>query len=374
VSGSDHHGYDPEARRDTPLALRLKERIRRDGPITLAQYMDACLQDEEHGYYRKRQAIGRGGDFITAPEISQVFGELLGLWAAVVWQQVGSPGEVNLVELGPGRGTLMRDALRAAGKVPGFVEALRVHLVETSEALREEQRRVLADAGVAMDWHERLGEVPAGPAIVLANELLDTIPVHQFEIVEGGAYRRGVALGEHERLQFVRLEPKLPIDAAAGRPGDVSETQDFAALFELNRMMAAAPVAALFIDYGHMQSAAGDTLQAVRNHRFEHALCSPGEADLTVHVDFAHVRTYPEMGQPAKGWPAGVCDGPITQAEFLGRLGILQRASRLMAANPAKAHEIETGAARLMSPTGMGSRFKVLGVRSAGLPTLPGFV
>lgn len=366
--------YDPLARRDTPLALQLKERIRRDGPITIAAYVDACLQDEAHGYYRKRAAIGHGGDFITAPEISQIFGELIGLWAAVVWQQMGAPARVNLVELGPGRGTLMRDALRAVAKVPGFRDASRVHLVETSERLQQVQRAELGAAGVPVAWHAGgLADVPEGPAVLIANEFLDTFPVHQFEIVEGGAFQRGVGLDAEGRLQFVRIAPRAPIDPAAGRPGDIVETQDFTALFELNRMMAAAPLAGLFIDYGHVAPGAGDTLQALRNHRFEHPLCSPGEADLTVHVDFAHFRTYPETAFETEGWPAGVCDGPITQAEFLGRLGILQRAERLMSANPGKAHEIEMAVARLISPTGMGSRFKALGVRSAHLPPLPGF-
>ena len=366
--------YDPLARRDTPLARQLEERIRSEGPISIAEYMAACLQDEAHGYYRKREAIGRSGDFITAPEISQIFGELIGLWAAVVWQQMGAPARVNLVELGPGRGTLMRDALRAAGKVPGFLHASHVHLVETSETLRQAQQVALAGTGVPVAWHDGgLSALPEGPAIIIANEFLDTFPVHQFEIVEGGAFQRGVGLDAEGRLQFVRIAPKVPIDPAAGPVGGISETQDFTQLFELNWMMAAAPLAGLFIDYGHAAPGAGDTLQAIRFHRFEHPLCSPGEADLTVHVDFAHFRTFPEMALEAKGWPAGICDGPVTQGEWLGRLGILQRAERLMTATPGKAHEIEMGVARLMSPTGMGSRFKALGVRSAHLPPLPGF-
>jgi SAM-dependent MidA family methyltransferase len=343
--------YDPEARRDTPLALKLKDRIRRVGPISVAEYMQACLQDPEHGYYVKQSVIGRDGDFITASEISQIFGELIGLWSAVVWQQMGSPPRINLVELGPGRGTLMRDALRAAGKVPGFIGALDVHLVESNEPLIRMQRKTLETVNSTLRWHRSLQSVPKGPALLIANEFLDTAAVEQS--VDG--VERRVTMDESGRLVF---EP-------AG--GVIKESQDHVALTtDLASRANDATLAALFIDYGHFETAAGETLQALRGHAPEHPLCSPGEADLTVHVDFAAFSA-------AVPRQALSVDGPITQGEFLGRLGIVERASRLMHANPAKAAEIELSVARLIAPQGMGSRFKVVGIRSAHLPCMPGF-
>jgi NADH dehydrogenase [ubiquinone] 1 alpha subcomplex assembly factor 7 len=343
--------YDPDARRDTPLALKLKDRIRRGGPISVAEYMQACLQDPEHGYYVRQPAIGRDGDFITAPEISQVFGELLGLWAAVVWQQMGSPPRLNLIELGPGRGTLMRDCLRAARKVSGFCDALSIHLVESNALLIERQRAALNELGHPISWHATLDLVSNGPAIVIANEFLDTLPVSQFV---NGSTRR-VTLDPADRLAF---QPEA---------GDVLEQQHHGAVIEsLCTRAKAEPVAALFVDYGHVSTAPGETLQALRHHHPEHPLCSPGEADLTVHVDFAAFA--------ATSRTAGLAvDGPISQGEFLGRLGIVERASHLMNANPARAAEIELGVARLIAPQGMGSRFKAIGVRSPNLPKLPGF-
>lgn len=343
--------YDPEARRDTPLAIKLKDRIRRDGPIPVAEYMSACLQDPEHGYYIKQSVIGREGDFITAPEISQVFGELVGLWSAVVWQQMGSPARLNVVEMGPGRGTLLRDALRAACKVPNFIDALDVHLVESNERLIPMQRKTLESASSTLRWHASSQTVPVGPAIFIANEFLDTASVQQ----SSDGTKRCVTLDRNGRLVF---EPTN---------GVIEESQDHTALTtDLASRASGAPLAALFIDYGYLETAAGETLQALRGHAPEHPLCSPGEADLTVHVDFAAFAAAIPRRTLA-------IDGPITQGEFFGRLGIVERASRLMHANPAKAAEIELGVARLIAAQGMGSQFKVIGLRSAHLPCLPGF-
>jgi SAM-dependent MidA family methyltransferase len=366
--------YDPEARRATPLARVLEQRMRRDGPISVRDYMHACLQDEAHGYYRTRTAIGAAGDFITAPEISQVFGELIGLWCAVVWQQMRAPTRVNLVELGPGRGTLMRDALRAAKVLPGFLDAVMVHLVESSATLREIQAATLCDDARRPTWHDSLETLPgATPTIVVANELLDALPIRQLVASPGGLVERMVGLDDAGRLVFLHgstVGPP-PDGVAAPADGELVEIGDFSMLAPLGGLARRAPVAGLCIDYGHWMSPpdgpiAGETLQAVRHHAAEHPLTSPGEADLTAHVDFA------AFGRQAARQGFAV-DGPVTQAEFLGSLGILQRASRLMAANPAKAHEIEAGVARLMAVPGMGNRFKAIGIRSAGLAPLPGF-
>lgn len=354
----------------TPLARILMERIAREGPIAVRDYMDLCLHHPEHGYYRTRAAIGAAEDFITAPEISQVFGELIGLWAAVVWQQMGGPARVRLVELGPGRGTLMRDALRAARAVPAFRAAIEVALVEPNPALQTVQRATLADVDVAMCWYADLGAIisdPTAPTIVIANEILDVIPITQLVRTDSGWAERAVGVNDAGRRVFGVVgsapPPEITVDA---KPGDIVERRDNSAFTgPLRRLADAAPLAALFIDYGYVGPAIGDTLQAIRAQRYEDPLASPGTADLTAHVDFAAFA--------ADARAAGLSvDGPRTQAEFLGALGILERTSRLMAANPAAASSLEAATARLIAPTGMGAHFKAIGLRSAGLAPLPG--
>lgn len=370
--------YDPAARRDTPLARMLAARIRREGPIPIDAYMRACLADPEHGYYRTRTAVGRAGDFITAPEISQVFGELIGLWSAIVWRLMGSPPAFSLVELGPGRGTMMQDALRAARIVPGFLEAATVVLVDVAptDTLRSELARTLPHSRIRAS---RLSDIDSGkPAIVLANEFLDTCPLSQIEIAEGRSHVRGVGLDAEGRLTYVRMRAAAPTSPPAPAIDGIFEAQDWSVLGEVRRLLSAGG-AALFIDYGHFDPARGeagsgpaDTLQAVRSHRPEHPLTSPGEADLTCQVDFNAVRRRLSEHE-SDGPPALAVDGPATQAEFLGSLGIMERASRLMAANPAQAAAIEAGVARLMAVPGMGNRFLAIGARVPSLPALPGF-
>ncbi len=422
--------YDPRLRRETPLARSLSAQIANSGPISVAEYMAACLHDPVHGYYRGQMAIGRAGDFITAPEISQIFGDLIGLWCAVVWQQMGQPARVNLIELGPGRGTLMRDALRAAHIVPGFGAALAVHLLESNSALAAAQRQTLAGAAVPVAWHDDfrglahdLACAPPVPAIVLGNEFLDTAPVRQLVFDEGIWRERMVGIDADAHLQFCVGDAVLGADAGGGAAvrtkispsppaaaspetaashasaGDAAvirgrypsqsdlrastaRGKDPGAVFELRAATdrdgelqliqhlaaAARPFAALFLDYGHVQSGAGDTLQAVRAHAYEHPLTSPGEADITAQVDFAAFAR-----EACAAAPGVAVDGPFAQADFLGRLGIVERASRLMAANPVAANGIEMDVARLLSPDGMGGRFQAIGLRSPGLPALPGF-
>jgi NADH dehydrogenase [ubiquinone] 1 alpha subcomplex assembly factor 7 len=372
---SDPFSYDPDARRDTPLALKLKAQIRRDGPMALGQFIGECLWNETYGYYATKAVIGRNGDFITAPEISQVFGELLGLWSAVVWQKMGEPAPVHLMELGPGRGTLMADALRAASRVPRLASALCVMMVEMSASLRERQKQTLAGGAIPITipiaWCE-VPDVSPAPVILLANEFLDCLAPEQCVKTADGWRWRLVALDETGRFQFepspmTRLHPDADKRWPNAVEGSIFESVPLDRLAEdLKRVASRQPLAALFIDYGHTSTALGDTLQAVRAHVYEHPLCSPGEADLTVQVDFAAFA----RAMTAAGFAV---DGPLTQAEFLGRLGIVERASKLMAANPAKAGEIEAGVLRLMAPNGMGTRFKVIGVRSPSVAKLPGF-
>ena len=364
---------DPQFRRDTPLARALKTRIRREGPLDVRAYMDACLYHPQHGVYRAKPAIGRAGDFVTAPEISQIFGELIGLWCAVVWQQMGSPTAVDLIEIGPGRGTLMRDALRVTRGVPGFHAALRVILVDSSEALTAVQRTTLADVIVPIEWHaslEGLGRDAATPALLVANELLDCQPRDQFLRLGDGWVLRRIGLDTAGELAFDDTAPPVSmpeLDALHGsaQDGDIAEWGAYDSLRQALTLRST--FAALMIDYGHSQPGLGDTLQAVRRHRYEHPLTSPGEADVTMHVDFADVTR-------AATRIAGVqIGGPIPQAEFLGNLGALERASRLMAANPHRAAALEADVARLLSPSGMGTRFQAIAFRSAHLPSVPGF-
>jgi NADH dehydrogenase [ubiquinone] 1 alpha subcomplex assembly factor 7 len=338
----------------------LRKRIRRDGPMPVDAFMRACLDDPVHGYWRRAQTIGRSGDFITSPEISQVFGELIGLWCAAIWQQMGRPETLRLVELGPGLGTLMRDALRAARAVPAFSAAIRVHLVEMSPAMRARQAASLADSTHQVAWHDDVREVPAGTAIVVGNEFLDALPIRQL-VCSGGWHERVVGLAPDGGLRFDVG------DAVAG----VADAED-GAILELrpgeDHLLAALasrgePLAGLFIDYGPAEAGLGDTLQAVRHHAYADPLTRPGTADMTAHVQFA---TFARKAQEA-GLAA---DGPLTQAEFLGRLGVAERARKLMAANPQRAGEIEAAVLRLISPTGMGSLFKAMTARSRSLPPL----
>jgi len=362
-------------RRQTPLLDELRDLIGREGALPISRYMALCLNHPVHGYYSAQPAIGADGDFITAPEISQIFGELIGLWVAVVWQTMGAPDPVRLVEIGPGRGTLMRDALRAMTKVPGLTAALSIELVEINATLKMAQQAALAQTIEApIHWHDSLETVAEdGAAILIGNEFLDTLPVEQYVVTAEGPRLRVVELDAHGELCFaLRKVAHVPASVeqmmANADDGTIVEavTGDSGVCDWMARRHGDR-VAALLIDYGHEEAGAGETLQAVRSHQFEHVLTSPGEADLSVQVDFSRVR--------AEAVRYGLAsDGPLPQAEFLGQLGILERATRLMNANPGRAAEIEAGVLRLMAPNGMGTRFKAIGLRSVQVSPLPGLV
>jgi NADH dehydrogenase [ubiquinone] 1 alpha subcomplex assembly factor 7 len=344
----------------TPLGETIAAIIAQDGPITLARYMSLALGHPRHGYYVTRDPLGAAGDFITAPEISQMFGELLGLWAAHAWVVAGSPKRVALVELGPGRGTLMADALRAIARAaPVFAQSLHVHLVETSPALRAAQRATLA-ASAEPQWHDGVETLPEGPIIVIANEFFDALPIRQF-IRAGGAWReRLVGLGEGQLTLGLSAEAMQEDTLPDAPDGSVLEVCEPAAaiMAQLARRIARESGAALVIDYGHLQSAFGSTFQAVEAHRFVDPLARPGEADLTAHVDFGALARAAE----AEGARIDLMTG---QADFLEALGIRQRASALAArSSPEQLGAIEAALDRLTdrSPTGMGSLFKVMAV------------
>ena len=355
------------------LKAELVRLIADEGPMPVSRYMALCLGHPRHGYYMTRDPFGAAGDFTTAPEISQMFGEMIGLWAAHLWQATGTPARFSLVEIGPGRGTLMADMLRATRIVQGYHEAASVHLVETSPTLREIQAAALAGK-VEPVWHDRVGAALDGPVIVIANELLDALPLDQFVMTREGWRERLVGLDDEGRLVF-GLGGEVACDAAsmpvARQEGAVLE-QPAAALglvSEIGRHVARCGGGALFIDYGSLQSGFGDTLQAIRRHAFVDPLAEPGEADLTVHVDFAR------MAQAALRAGAAV-HGPVRQGDFLLSLGLAEREQALSGkATPEQAQAIRAGFDRLTERggTGMGDLFKVLALSHARLPPLPGF-
>ncbi len=322
----------------TPLERALRERIRSEGPITVEAYMDAC----NSYYYATRDPLGASGDFTTAPEISQMFGELVGACLADCWARVGKP-DVAYVELGPGRGTLAADALRVMRSV-GLDPA--VHFVETSPVLREAQSAAVPGA----IWHDDLSDLPDCPLLVVANEFLDALPVRQH--VNGVERRVTVAAG----------------GLAFDRDGEIVETSPARdeAVTALAARIAKSGGAALIIDYGHSKSAPGDTLQAVHAHAFAPVLDNPGEQDLTAHVDFeALART---------AVAAGAEVSPVVgQGEWLNRLGIDSRASALAKSHPDRAQEIDAARRRLCDEDQMGKLFKVMAVHAPGWPPPPGF-
>ena len=352
----------------TPLAARLAGRIASDGPIDVAEYMAICLSDPEHGYYLHRDPLGRRGDFITSPEISQIFGELIGLWCVAVWEAMGSPDQFVLAELGPGRGTLLADALRAARVRPAFVEAASVALVEVSPRLRATQAETLAD--FAPVWVEAVSSVPPGPTIVLANEFFDALPIHQFVYTGAGWAERVIALNDGVLDFGLRPVAAMAPDVKTGAAsiGAVIETRPAAesVAAELGRRLAAENGAALIIDYGYVGPTFGDTLQAVREHRYDDLTAHPGEADLTAHVDFTPIAAAAEKH--------GAAARPLVdQATFLQNLGIAERAERLVQdKDDAVKASIAAAVDRLTGPDQMGRLFKVLALSSPGL-TLPAF-
>jgi NADH dehydrogenase [ubiquinone] 1 alpha subcomplex assembly factor 7 len=323
----------------TPLERALRDRIKADGPISVEAYMEAC----NSYYYATRDPLGARGDFTTAPEVSQMFGELVGAALADSWKRAGAPEDAIYAELGPGRGTLAADALRMM-RTGGF--AGEVHFVETSPVLRELQKQAVPQA----QWHETIDDLPARPLLLVANEFLDALPIRQH--VAGIERRVMIAAG----------------GLAFDRDGEITETspaRDTAAM-AIATCVAVKGGAALFIDYGHERSGPGDTLQAVRGHGYAPVLANPGDQDLTAHVDFEAVT--------AAALEAGAAVTPlVTQGEWLIRLGIEARAQALSRANPERSEVVQAALARLTSRDQMGRLFKVLAIHSPEWPTPAGF-
>jgi len=352
----------------TPLEDRLKRQISSEGPISVADYMSQCLLDPVHGYYPTRDPLGSDGDFITAPEISQMFGEVLGLWCIQSWKDMGSPARVQLVELGPGRGIMMSDILRTAQLDPAFFEALSVILIEASSALEAVQGKTLADCGVDVSWTRSFEDIANLPTLIIGNEYLDCLPIRQFIQKDRFAGRAGW----HERLVIQDSEDRLTFGVS---PTAISETisaqlpsgQDSAKnddLLELcpslaqiidalQALMLRAPARALFIDYGPDMTEFGDTLQALKRHEKVGVFSDPGQTDLTARVDFAALSELADASD-LKTF------GPISQRAFLSKLGIELRAVALTRAKPDARDKVLRQLHRLMDEQEMGSLFKAI--------------
>ncbi|HEX8214880.1 MAG TPA: SAM-dependent methyltransferase [Allosphingosinicella sp.] len=338
------------------LTERLARLIDTDGPISVAHYM---AEANAH-YYAARDPLGQAGDFTTAPEISQMFGELAGLWLADLWQRAGEPADACYVELGPGRGTLAADALRAmrtAGLRPP------VHFVETSPALRKAQRERVPDA----NWHDDASTLPEGaPLLVAANEFFDALPVRQLIATEQGWHEMLVA---HEAGRFERVPgPLVPAPLAKAEPGTVVETSpaSVSVVRELAQRLCAQGGAALIFDYGHAHPGTGDTIQAIERHGFADPWQRPGSRDVTAHVDFSALKRAAE-DQGARAF------GPTCQGGWLSRMGIDVRAALLAKSVPERAGEVEQARVRLTAPDQMGTLFKVMALTAPGWPIPAGF-
>jgi NADH dehydrogenase [ubiquinone] 1 alpha subcomplex assembly factor 7 len=358
-----------------PLEKEIRRRIAAAGPMPVDEYMNLCLADPDYGYYTTRDPFGARGDFITAPEISQMFGELIGLWMTAVWNLMGAPANVRIIELGPGRGTLMKDALRAAEVVPEFRNAVVVHLVELSPVLKAQQEHTLEHLVIPVYWHRSLDDVPEGPAIIVANEFFDALPVRQAVKTETGWHERQIGIGDEGNFFFTKgsqpiphFERLLPLALRAAPADSIFEWRADNVAIDLGRRVAKGG-AALVIDYGHATSAIGDTLQAVGQHAYADPLTTPGAVDLTAHVDFEPlIRTMEAIGTKAYG--------PIEQSVFLTRLGIETRASTLKAnATRAAGAAVDAALARLTGHgrTGMGALFKAAAFTHPELGVPPGF-
>jgi NADH dehydrogenase [ubiquinone] 1 alpha subcomplex assembly factor 7 len=339
----------------TPLEIIITRMISEDGPMPLDRFMALCLSHPQHGYYMTRDPLGVAGDFTTSPEISQVFGELIGVWVAQTWELLGSPRTFALVELGPGRGTLMMDVLRVLAKIPACAKAAQVHFVETSPALRSAQLERVPDA----TWHGSVASLPGLPTLLLANEFFDALPVRQFERINGHVFERVV--GEGLSLGLVPSAARWPF--AGDGVFEDSSIRDAVAL-QLGDHLSKSSGAGLIIDYGHLRIALGDTLQAMKEHRFCKITEHLGDADVTSHVDFESL---------GRGFASGGAKiaGAMTQGQFLQAMGLEAR-TRVLATRAVgeKQREIIAASERLAKPTEMGDLFKVMAV-TGGLKVSP---
>jgi len=360
-----------EARSCTlPLAAIIRDRIAATGPISIADYMSLALSHPEHGYYIKRDPFGTRGDFITAPEISQIFGEMIGLWCAQMWMQLGG-GPISIVELGPGRGSLMADVLRATKSMAGFHDAISIHMVETSPTLAHAQYMRLRDDHPRIEWLDSIAEIPPNKTLLIANEFFDALPIKQYVITDEGMRERRVTWNEAQSaFEFVLGDAGLMLAKSGNAipPDTIMEHSPVSRsiMRQLAQHIHTHGGAGLIIDYGYLGEAHHDTLQALKAHLFHPVLAEPGEADITAHVDF--------LSLIAIARDAGNAVAPLaTQGEFLTRMGAQLRLEMLLRqATPEQKSNLISGLERLVSPQAMGELFKVMGFASDARMELPG--
>lgn len=400
------HSHGPVS--DSELVKHLKGIIKfRGGPITVAEYMEEVLTNPKAGFYINRDVFGAQGDFITSPEVSQMFGEMIGVWAMCLWEQMGRPNKVNLVELGPGRGTLLADLLRGASKIKNFTDSLHIHLVECSPALKKIQysslkcegdensgKQVISSlAETPISWHSTLDQVPTGfPTIIIAHEFYDALPVHQFQRASRGWCEKMIDVAEDSSFHFVLSPQPTPATLYLMKRCKWADDEELAKLDHVEICPKAIDLThtiaerigsdgggALIIDYG-LNGIVSDSLQAIRKHKFVHLLDNPGSADLSAYVDFAAVR------HSAEEVSENVCvHGPISQSQFLGSLGINFRAEALLEkCTEEEAEHLRTGYWRLVgegeapfwegpdeqAPIGMGTRYLAMAIvnKNQGVP------
>jgi NADH dehydrogenase [ubiquinone] 1 alpha subcomplex assembly factor 7 len=357
------------------LLKLIQKKIAADGPISIAEYMELALAHPEFGYYMKKDPLGKDGDFITSPEISQIFGELTGLWLSHQWEKIGKPN-VTLAELGPGRGTLMADMLRATKKIPGFHEAISVRLMEISPALKQKQWNTLAGKHHDIEWIDSLNALAKKPLLLIANEFFDALPICQF-VHQDNAWHERLVDDKNGQLKFViasaAKQSNLPTNWIASshtpRNDEIIETcvPALNTIKHLSKHIAKHSGAALIIDYGYTEGTKGDTLQAMRGHQYFEILGKPGSADITAHVDFKALK------QAAESAGTNVF-GPTPQGKFLMKIGAGHRVQKLVAnASPEQGAALISGLERLASPDKMGDLFKVIAITSGNIEHAEGF-
>ena len=356
-----------EKAEDSPLVAELAARIQKSGPMTVAAFMESAASY----YYAVKSPFGTEGDFTTAPEVSQMFGEMIGAWFVDLWLQMGRPEHVQLIELGPGKGTLMADIMRTVSAWPEFKAAATIHLVETSPQLRQAQARTLNNCRPT--WYDRLEEVPPGISFIVANEFFDALPIHQFKKVKGTWQERVVGYDALDAAFFFSTLP-TPIDVKSVMPAEFLEAPDgciyevspasLSVMETLVRRISEHGGSGLIIDYGHTVPGLGDTLQSVSRHRYSDVLDNPGSKDITAHVDFSLLKM--TAGDAVR------IHGPVEQGAFLSALGIQMRAENLAyAANDTQKKDIVLALQRLTSASEMGFLFKVMGITPKGSVVTP---
>lgn len=348
---------------NTSLKTRIQRLIETSGPISVSEYMTMCLSDPDSGYYMTRNPFGTQGDFITAPDVSQMFGELIAIWSIGIWHTLERPSNIVLCEIGPGRATLMNDMLRTITQLaPGFAKSAKVVLVETSPPLIDRQREALASFETNIQWIDRFDAVPHGPLILVSNELFDALPVRQFVKHNGRFVERLIGLDEAGNFQFASgvagIDPSLLPKGYKDKPdGTIFEVAPARAALmqQISERIATNRGAALTIDYGHLKSGFGDTLQAMLKHTYDDVFANPGEADLTSHVDFQHLEEI--------ALNSGCKTGTMTQGEFLLAMGLIERAGRLGSGRGDHfQNKLRQDVERLAAPDQMGDLFKVLAI------------